>query len=256
MAIKTSPKTKTKAATKTAPKKSKKIGGENLTKTKASKKVKNKKAVRKTTGKKIAKIKKENYLARWTTPAFVFTGDEIWMYRLSLVAATAMSLWSFYKKDLMVGATFGLLALVVAKYLFQKPAELECRIDLDGMKISPLKNKKKEIKKSAGEIIKKMLSHETREKFYSFDEIESFEVTEKGTYPEDSWHNYVLKIKSAGMFFPHMEIPLADQDPVYIRELMVYFVPEKKGEEESVLGGGSGEEEEYVEVDYSNDKDR
>ena len=55
------------------------------------------------------------------------------------------------------------------------------------------------------------------------------------------------------MFFPHLEIPLADQDPVYIRELMVYFVPEKKGEEESVLGGGGVEEEEYVEVDYGKD---
>ncbi len=171
------------------------------------------------------------------------------MYRISLIASAAMSVWSFYKQDFVVGVTFGLLALVVAKYLFQKPADIECQIDLDGVKISPLKKKEKEVKKGAKEIVKKILSHETREKFYSFDEIESFEVTEKGTYPEDSWHNYVLKIKGIGMFFPHMEIPLADQDPVYIRELMVYFVPEKKGEEESVLGGNSSEEEEYVKIE-------
>ncbi len=245
MAKKVSPKTKTKTASK-----------KSLAKTKAGGKIKSKKVVKKTADKKMVRVKKEkeNYLARWTTPAFVCGEGEIWMYRLSLIASAAMSVWSFYKQDFLAGATFGLLALVVAKYLFQKPADIECQIDLDGVKIGPLKKKEREAKKSAGEIIRKILSHETREKFYSFDEIESFEVAEKGTYPEDSWHNYVLKIKGKGMFFPHLEIPLADQDPVYIRELMVYFVPEKKGEEESVLGGGGVEEEEYVEVDYRNDK--
>jgi len=256
MARKVSPKIKIK----TAPKKSKGAGEKSLVKTKAGKKVKGKKIVKKTAGKKIARIKKdqENYLARWTTPAFVFTDREIWMYRLSLIASAAMSIWSFYKQDFMVGATFVMLTLVVAKYLFQKPADIECQIDLDGVKVSPInKNKKnKKSEKKYKSVIKKILSHETREKFYSFGEIESFEVAEKGTYPEDSWHNYVLKIKGAGMFFPHLEIPLANQDPVYIRELMVYFVPEKKGEEESVLGGGGEEEEEYVEVDYGNDRNK
>jgi len=38
--------------------------------------------------------------------------------------------------------------------------------------------------------------------------------------------------------------------------LMVYFVPEKKGEGESVLGEGGDDEEGYVEVDYGNNKDK
>ena len=254
MVKKVSPKTKIKAT----PKKLKKAGKKDLVKIKADKKTKGKKIDKKKIGGKIIKKQKENYLAKWTTPAFVFTDEEIWMYRISLIASAAMSFWSFYRRDFIVGITFGLLALVIAKYLFQKPADIECQIDIDGIKIIPLnKNKKnKKNEKKYESVIRKILSHEIREKFYSFNEIESFEVTEKGTYPEDSWHNYVLKIKGMGMFFPHLEIPLANQDPVYIRELMVYFVPEKKGEGESVLGEGGDDEEGYVEVDYGNNKDK
>ncbi len=250
MAKKASPKTK---KTKTASKKTKEVSKKSLTKTRANKKVKSKKTSKKAINKKITKKEKESYLAKWTTPAFVSAGEEIWLYRLSLIASVIMSGWSFYRKDFLAGITFGLLTLVVAKYLFQKPQDIECQIDLDGIKINPV-DKLKKTKKSGNNIkniIKKILSHEVREKFYSFDDIESFEVAEKGTYPEDSWHNHVLKIKGKEMFFPHLEISLDDQDPVYIRELMVYFVPEKRGEEESVFGGGV-KEEEYVEVDYEN----
>ena len=262
MAKKASLKTKKTKTVKTVKIKTK-ISGETKKK-KVNKKTTGKIASNKTESKKVGNIKsnktktkikkeKESYLARWTTPAFVSVGEEIWLYRLSLIASVIMSVWSFYQKDFLTGITFGLLALVVAKYLFQKPQDIECQIDLDGIKINPV-DKLKKTKKSGNNIkniIKKILSHEVREKFYSFDDIESFEVAEKGTYPEDSWHNHVLKIKGKEMFFPHLEISLDDQDPVYIRELMVYFVPEKRGEEESVFGGGV-KEEEYVEVDYEN----
>ena len=149
MTKKVSPKTKTK----TAPKKSKGASKKSLVKTRTDKKARGKKVVGKAASKKIVKIKKEkeNYLARWTTPAFVCGEGEIWMYRISLVASAAMSVWSFYKQDLMVGITFGLLALVVAKYLFQKPADIECRIDLDGVRTSPLKR----LRKAAGKLLEK-----------------------------------------------------------------------------------------------------
>lgn len=56
---------------------------------------------------------------------------------------------------------------------------------------------------------------------YEFDNLKSFWIFYEP-------HNRALSLRSKSAFTPYIHIPIADEDPVKIREIIIDFIPEEK----------------------------
>jgi hypothetical protein len=163
-------------------------------------------------------VKKGKYLAEWTAPEFVNSGEEIFWYYISIGASALMIFWSLYQKNLIITVTFSLLILVVVFQIIRKPKNIKCKIDLDKIII--------------GDAI------------YKYNDIKSFEVIQ-----DDNFN--VLKFRLKNAVLPVKEIQLAKQNPHYIRAALEYFLPEEE-QKETLVGF---EDKNSLDDEYLSDED-
>ena len=176
-------------------------------KTAVSKNVKKKDSARNKPVKKTKKVnsqktennkEQDSYFAKWTSPEFIKTNEEMLFYYASIVGSILMIAWSFSQESFVAVTTFVIVIAVVVFQIYRKPLDVECKIDLDGIALNS--------------------------RLHRYDEIDSFEVVQGN-------ENNILKFKLKNAILPVKEVQLMDQDPYYIRATLEYFLPEKKQKE-------------------------
>lgn len=158
----------------------------------------------------------EQCFARWTGKDYVRTENETLLYQLSAVGSVAMIFWSYREGSVLSILTFVLLLLVVASELRSAARDIAYEINLDGVVIDG--------------------------RLYRFETIRSFEVTKKGEFD-------VIKLQLKTTLFPVRELHLAaEQDVLFIKNLLRYFLLEERQQETLVSFRNKREltEKEYI----------
>src|SRR3989339_1189554 len=140
------------------------------------------------------------YVIEWISPAYVhFKKGWKWFTIAGIIALSAI-LYSLYQGEYLSAIVFIILSGVYVMYYLEPPPMLHVGISELGVQIS--------------------------NKFYSFHQIKAF------------WINYLPPIstvhfKLAGKMQREIEVHLANQDPVFLRNFLVTQVPELEGKQES-----------------------
>jgi hypothetical protein len=136
-----------------------------------------------------------SYFAKWIAPEHIKTEEDMIIYYASAILSVFAIFWFSFQGSFIVVITFLMLLIVVALHIYQKPRNIELKIDLDGIAFGSV--------------------------FYKYINIESFEVA------EEEYFN-VLKFKLKNSILPVKEIQIVDQNPRYIRAVLENFLPEEK----------------------------
>lgn len=118
-----------------------------------------------------------------------------WLLILGGVASIVMIAGGILTKDVIIAITFTILALVCFMFVFEKPRRIKAAITKEGIIIN--------------------------DKFYYFDELESFWIVEKE-------EEKILQLKTVRTILPFVSIPLGDQNLKKVREVLLNYLPEKK----------------------------
>lgn len=121
-----------------------------------------------------------------------------WLLVLSGVASIAMIVRGILTKDAIVAITFGVLALVCFMFVFEKPRKIKAAITEEGIIID--------------------------DRFYCFDELESFWIVKEGEV-------MTLQLKTTKIILPFIFVPLENQNPEKVREILLNYLEEKKEKE-------------------------
>lgn len=161
----------------------------------------------------------EECFARWVGKDFLRTEDEKLLYYLGAAGSVAMVFWGWRDGNFLSMLTFLLLLVVIGLALRSQARDVAYEINLDGIVIG--------------------------NQLYPFEEIRSFEVTKKDRFD-------VIKIQLKTTLFPVRELHLhAEQDIVFIRNLLKYFLPEER-QQETLLSFKS--KKAFSEKDYIDEK--
>lgn len=141
----------------------------------------------------------KNVLYHWRGPEFeVYEKDNKWYLVMAAILLAIIS-WALYTNSPVMAITFILIGVVGYIYVEKEPRILDFIINDDGV--------------MAGREI------------YEFDNLESFWIFYEPP------HTKILSLKSRGILLPYVHIPLHDEDPLRVREILLDFIPERKQEE-------------------------
>jgi len=134
----------------------------------------------------------------WRAPEYeVYEKSATW-YLVAIVLLGIIIAYALWKDSPIMAITFILIGVVGYLQLQKEPRILDFSINHNGIR--------------AGNEI------------YEFDNIESFWIF------YDPPHTKTLSLHTNASFIPFVHIPLADEDPVVVREVLMKFVPEEKQE--------------------------
>ena len=140
----------------------------------------------------------DDILAHWQAPEYeVFERDKKWYVIVTLILAGVVS-WALYSNSPVMAITFILIGIVGYLHINQEPGIINFMITTDGM--------------VAGREI------------YEFDDLESFWIF----YEPEGLKSACLHTKSG--ILPYIHIPIHEEDPVRIRQILLEFLPEEKKE--------------------------
>lgn len=146
-----------------------------------------------------ASLDSKDILYRWRGPEFEeYERDKKWYLVMTAILLVIVS-WALYTNSPVMAITFILIGVVGYIYIGKEPRTLDFIITNDGV--------------IAGREI------------YLFDNLESFWIFYEPP------HTKILSLKSRGILLPYVHIPLHDEDPVHIREILMDHIPERKQEE-------------------------
>jgi hypothetical protein len=134
-----------------------------------------------------------NAFLRWRAPEFEKTEWDRKWYLVATLTLAVIIVYALVVNSPIMAITFILIAIVGYLYLEKDPRVLQFAITPGGI--------------TAGDEI------------YNFRDIESFWI-----FYEPDMKAISLKVK--GKMLPHIHIPVADQDPVKIRKILLRFIPE------------------------------
>ncbi len=138
-------------------------------------------------------------LAHWKAPEFEeYERDRKWYIWITVILG-AIVVWALYSDSLIMAITFILIGMVGYIYIQKEPRILDFILTYDGV--------------VAGK------------EMYDFDNIESFWIFYEPP------HMKILSLKNKSYLLPYVHIPIHEEDPVHIREILLDFLPEKKQEE-------------------------
>lgn len=140
----------------------------------------------------------KDVLAHWQAPEYeVFERDKKWYLVVTLFLAGVVA-WALYTDSPVMAITFILIGIVGYLHINNEPRILNFMITADGV--------------VAGREI------------YEFDDLESFWIF----YEPEGLKSVCLHNKSGVM--PYIHIPIHEEDPVHIRQILLEFLPEEKKE--------------------------
>ena len=140
----------------------------------------------------------EDVFLAWRAPEFEkFERDRKWYFVVALILAAIVS-YAIWTNSLVMAITFILIGVVGYVYVEKEPRELYFAITPDGV--------------IAGREI------------YEFDSLISFWIFYE---PGDI---KVISLKTKSHLAPYVHIPIHDQDPVAIREILLDYIEEEKHE--------------------------
>ncbi len=139
----------------------------------------------------------ENSLLHWQAPEFVPSGwDKRWYLGATLILAVIV-IYALISNSPVMAITFILIGLVGFIHLQKKPRILDFAINDEGI--------------IAGNEI------------YEFKDVRSFWIFYEP-------HIQVLSLRMTGKIMPFVHIPIHEEDPVEIREILLQFIPEVRQE--------------------------
>jgi hypothetical protein len=140
----------------------------------------------------------EDVLAHWKAPEYeVFERDKKW-YIVITTILTAIIAWALYTNSPVMAITFILIGVVGYLHLEREPRILDFMITNDGV--------------LAGREI------------YEFDNLESFWIF----YEPEGLKAISFHAKHG--FLPYINIPVHEEDPAHLRQILLEFLPEEKKE--------------------------
>jgi len=113
----------------------------------------------------------------------------------------AIILGAFWTGNWMMGVTFILVVIVGSIYVKKEPRMIEFKIMKSGI--------------------------EADQTFYGFDNLKSFWIFYG--LPQDSY----VSIARKKTYFPYLQLPIGNSDPVEIKKELLKFIPEKEHKEET-----------------------
>jgi hypothetical protein len=135
----------------------------------------------------------------WRGPEFeIYERDKKW-YLVVTAILIAIIAWAIYSNSPVMAITFILIGMVGYIFIHKEPRILDFLLTQDGV--------------IAG---KEIFDYENLESFWIFYEPP---------------HTKVLSLKTRSLLLPHVHLPIHDEDPVKIREILLDHIPEKKQEE-------------------------
>ena len=139
---------------------------------------------------------------KWEAPEYeIYEKSKNWYLGMTITLAV-ISIYALLKDSPIMAITFILIGVVGYLVLNKKPALVKFKINDDGI----VANKQ----------------------IFEFEVIESFWIF------YDPPHEKILSLKTKGSFLPYSHIPIANEDPVKIRELLIKNIPEVEQEKSLV----------------------
>ena len=152
--------------------------------------------VKKTVKKTIKKAEDEDpNFAKWIAPEHIKTLRDMVIYYFSAALSIIAIVHFVLQGSFIPVLTFMMMLVVLGIYMYQKPRDIEYKIDLDGISVD--------------------------DKLYRYRQIKLFQVIEDEEYS-------VLKFELKNSILPIKTIYLIDQDPLYIRAVLDNFLHENE----------------------------
>ncbi len=134
----------------------------------------------------------------WRAPEYeIYEKSTVWYLAAALILL-AISTYAMLTNSPIMAITFILIGVVGYIYLQKEPRTLDFEINHRGV--------------YAGS------------EFYDFDDIDSFWIF------YDPPHTKTLSLRVDSSFMPFVHIPLGDEDPIVVREILMQYAPEEKQE--------------------------
>lgn len=144
-------------------------------------------------------IQEENYDGSfhfWSAPEYAPYSVGRNFYIFSTLFLGAIVAYALFSNSPIMAITFILVGVVGYLFLQKEPKIITFKITHEGV--------------IAGNEI------------YDFDNLKSFWIYYNPP------HEKILSLRSKNNFTPHVHIPIEDEDPVYIRQILIGFIPEEK----------------------------
>lgn len=140
----------------------------------------------------------KNILAHWRAPEYeVFERDKKWYLVVTLVLLGIVG-WAIYSNSPVMAITFILIGIVGYFHINREPSIMDFMITPDGV--------------AAGREI------------YEFDDLKSFWIF----YEPEGLR--VISLHNKEGFTPYVHIPIHEENPAHIRQILLEFIPEEKRE--------------------------
>jgi hypothetical protein len=140
----------------------------------------------------------KNYL-EWTAPEFeYYHKDKSWLVMVGLIAA-GLFLWALLTKNIIFALLIGLSYFATMAYGLKKPAPVKLVVTSQGIKIN--------------------------QTLYEFDNLKSFWIFYQPPQVRE------ISLRSKKTIMPYIKLPLGEQNPVEVREVLLKYLPERKHKE-------------------------
>ena len=143
-----------------------------------------------------------NNQIEWIAPEFEqYEKSKSWFITTGLIAG-ALFLLAIFTKNLLFALMIALAYFVISTYASKKPREIKLSITPKGIKIE--------------------------QTLYNFENLRSFWLFYDPPEVKE------LSIRSKKTIMPYIKIPLGEQDPVEVRQMLIKYLPERKHKESLV----------------------
>jgi hypothetical protein len=135
----------------------------------------------------------------WTAPEFEhYRKSKSWFIVTGLIAG-GLFLWALFTKNILFALLIGLSYFSIATYALKKPKEIHLAITPRGIKID--------------------------QALYEFENLKSFWIF------YDPPEIKELSLRSKKTIMPYIKIPLGEQNPVKVRQILIKYLPERRHKE-------------------------
>jgi hypothetical protein len=156
-------------------------------------KIKDKKPTKK---KQVQKMKSD---IQWTAPEFeYYPKSKNWFIATGLIAGLLL-LWTIFTKNIFFALLIILSYFLVTIFALKKPNQVRLSIKPNGIKVNQIT--------------------------YRFDNLKSFWIFYEPPKVKE------LSLRSKKTIMPYIKIPLGEQNPVQVRQVLIKYLPEKKHKE-------------------------
>ena len=143
-----------------------------------------------------------NNQIEWIAPEFEqYEKSKSWFITTGLIAG-ALFLLAIFTKNLLFALMIALVYFVISTYASKNPREIKLAITPKGIKIEKT--------------------------LYDFENLRSFWLFYDPPEVKE------LSIRSKKTIMPYIKIPLGEQDPVEVRQMLIKYLPERKHKESLV----------------------